>query len=262
MGYGEAVSPVRSAISITVVATVLATVLAGGGLAACGGSRGDQRLVVFAASSLTESMTAIEAAFEAEHPGVDVVISFDGSAALAAQIGQGAPVDVFASADQASMGKVSDLASGTPQTMATNRLVIAVSSGNPRDVTGLADLAADHVPSLIVVLAAPEVPAGRYAAEVLSRAGVVAAPASLEQNVRAAASKVALGEADAAIVYVTDVTAQPDVLEAVTIPPDSNVIAEYPIVAVTEAPLAAEFVEMVRSPVGQAALTAAGFGLP
>jgi molybdate transport system substrate-binding protein len=237
---------------------VTAAALAGTLLPACA-TNGDERLVVFAASSLTDPFAVLEAGFEAAHPGVDVVVSYEGSSALAAQVLQGAPADVFASADQANMQRVAGEAAGTPTVFAQNRLTIAVAPGNPRRVTGLDDLAR---PDLVVVLAAPEVPAGRYAGQLLEAAGVTVAAASYEQNVRAVAAKVALGEADAGIVYATDVAAQPDRLDAVTIPIESNAVAEYPIVALTSSPLAADFVDYVHGPDGRAALTAAGFQVP
>lgn len=223
------------------------------------GCGGDRRVTVLAASSLTDAFAAIETAYEAEHPGVDVVVSSGGSSSLAAQIEQGVPADVFASADLVTMDRVLDAVdpAGPPVVFALNRLVIAVAPGNPADITGLDDLAR---PGLVVVLAAPEVPAGNYAARLLADAGVAVTPASLEQNVRAVASKVALGEADAGIVYATDVAAQPDRLAAVEADGPADLVAEYPVVALTSD--GSEFADFVRSPAGRAALTAAGFDVP
>lgn len=227
------------------------------GVAGCAG--GDEQLTVLAASSLTDAFETIELRFEAIHPDIDVVISSGGSSSLAAQIEQGVPADVFAAADPTTMARVVDSAVGEPVLFATNQLVIAVADGNPRDVTGLDDLARDD---LVVVLADGEVPAGRYAAAILAAAGVVVEPASLEQNVRAVAAKVALGEADVAIVYATDVAAQRDALDAIAIPTDVNVVAEYPIVAVSDTAGADLFVEFVVGPEGRDILTDAGFGPP
>ena len=165
------------------------------GAAACGSSSGDEpaTLHVLAASSLNEAFTQIGAAFENEHPGVKVVFDFAGSQDLVAQIGQGAPGDVIATADTATMEKLAGQASA-PQEFATNELAIAVEPGNPRGITGLSSLAD---PALKVVLAAPEVPAGRYAAEALARAGVTVKPVSFEASVKGVVTKVSLGEADA-----------------------------------------------------------------
>lgn len=232
------------------VAVVLAA-----SVSACGGAD-DDRLVVFAASSLTDVFDELEVAFEAANPGVDVVISYGGSSSLAAQIDQGAPADVFAAADEVTMALVAGEAAGEPVAFARNRLAIAVEPGNPARVGSLADLARDD---LVIVVAAPEVPAGGYAREVATEAGVDLAPDSLEQSVRAVASKVALGEADAGIVYRTDIAAD-DRLDEVPI--DTDVAAVYPIVALGADAIARSFVELVTGDVGRAALTAAGFEAP
>ncbi len=215
--------------------------------------------MVFAASSLTDVFEQVEADFEAGHPAIDVVVSYDGSSRLAGQIEQGAPADVFASADLVSMERVRDAVDAEPQVFAHNRLVLAVAPGNPRRVAGLADLGRDD---LVVVLAAPEVPAGVYAAEVLDRAGVAAEPASLEQNVRAVAAKIVLGEADVGVVYRTDVTANAGRLEAVSIPDAANVVAAYPIVVVDAGDAADEFVEFVVGAPGRQILADHGFEVP
>lgn len=228
------------------------------GLAGCGGGGvSDDELVVFAASSLTDAFDEIAVDFEASHPGVDVVINAQGSAQLAAQIEQGAPADVFAAADLASMDRVLDDVVGQPTTFARNEMVIAVADGNPDGITGLADLADPH---LIVVVAAPEVPAGGYAQEVFAAAGVTVQPDSFEQNVRSVAAKVALGEADAGLVYRTDVLADDERLDALEI--DSEVSAEYPIAVISDDPNAVAFVEFVLGERGQAVLRAAGFEAP
>jgi molybdate transport system substrate-binding protein len=222
-----------------------------------GGGASSDELVVFAASSLTDVFDEIAGDFEATNPGVDVVINAQGSAQLAAQIEQGAPADVFAAADLASMERVLGDVVGQPATMARNKMVIAVAEGNPAGITGLADLAD---PELIVVVAAPEVPAGAYAAEVFAAAGVTVQPDSYEQNVRSVAAKVALGEADAGLVYRTDVLADAGRLDALEI--DSEVSAEYPIAVMSDDPNAVVFVEFVLGERGQAVLRAAGFEAP
>jgi molybdate transport system substrate-binding protein len=228
-------------------------------------------LLVLAAASLTEAFEAIGAEFAATDGGVPVTFSFAGSQTLAAQLVEGAPADVFAAADAARMDVVAAaglLAAGSapasasaPTTFATNRLAIAVEPGNPRGVADLADLARDD---LVVVLPAEEVPAGRYARQVLAAAGVAVAPASLERDVRAALTKVALGEADATIAYTSDLVAAGRV-DGVAIPDDVNVVATYPIAVLADAPAraaAGRFVAFVLSPRGRALLAAHGFGVP
>jgi len=228
--------------------------------ASCGTS-GDRQLTVFVASSLIDVFAEIEAAFEARHPGIDVVVSSSASSSLAAQIEAGAPVDVYASADQLTMQSVlaSRSIEGPVEIFARNRLAIAVEAGNPHGVTGLRDLLSDD---LVVVLAAPEVPAGAYAGRVLEGAGLILEPASFEQSVRAVATKVALGEADAGIVYHTDIEASDGRLAEVVVPDDQNVVVEYPIVVVDDGPDARAFVEAVLGSDGRSALAAAGFELP
>jgi molybdate transport system substrate-binding protein len=221
-------------------------------------------VVVLAAASLTDAFTALGERFEAAHPGAAVVLSFAGSQSLATQIIQGVPADVVASADVAQVQRVAaaGLVRGRTATFATNRLAIAVEAGNPRGVSGLADLAD---PGLVLVLAAPEVPAGRLAARALAAAGVEVTPASLEVDVRAVLAKVELGEADAGIVYASDlVTAGPSV-EGVDVPEAADVRASYPIAVLAEAPNpagAAAFVALVLSAEGQAVLAQHGFGRP
>lgn len=222
-------------------------------LAGCGAS-GEDRVVVFAASSLTDVMEQIEQQYERNRPGIDVVVSHGGSSTLAAQIEQDAPADVFASADVANAERV---AVGRTVTVFTrNELVIAVEAGNPLAITGLADLARDD---LVVVLASPEVPAGAYGAAVLAEAGVTAAPDSLEQNVRSVASKIALGEADVGLVYRTDVVSAAGSLDAIAIPDDVNVVADYAVVALTDGDAAEGLVRYLLSDEAQAIFAEQGF---
>ena len=181
-------------------------------------------ITVFAASSLTDAVSRIGADFEKAHPGVMLHFTFAGSSTLAAQIEQGAIGDVFASADQPTMQKLvqAGLVSGAPLVFARNHLQIVVARGNPEHISGLADLSRA---GLVVVLCAPAVPCGRYAGQALERAAVTVRPASQEADVKAVVSKVALGEADAGIVYVTDVKAAGTTVQGVDIPARFNVTA-------------------------------------
>jgi len=219
---------------------------------------------VFAAASLTGSFTEIGAAFTVEHPDANVVFNFAGSSDLVAQINEGAPADVFASADQNNMTKLTDAAgnAGDPIVFARNSLQIAVEPGNPNGITGVADLAD---PDLVIVTTDPEVPIGRYTEEVFTNAGVAVTPASFEADVKAVLNKVVLGEADAGVVYSTDVEAAGDTVTGVEIPADVNVTPEYPIVATAAAPNAAgaaAFTGFVLGVAGQEILQSYGFSAP
>ena len=243
-------------------ALVVALVLALGG---CGSSGdGDERLTVLAAASLTGTFTDLAERFEREHEGVDVVLSFGGSSDLAAQITEGAPADVFAAADERTMSTVVDAgaAEGVPQAFATNTLQIVVPQGNPAGVASLADL---DRPGTRTVLCAPQVPCGAASAALLSGADVTVTPVSEEQSVTDVLGKVRSGEADAGLVYVTDVRAAGDDVEGVQVPEAGRVVNRYPIVALrdaSDAELATEFVAFVRGPQGRSVLSRAGFGGP
>ena len=239
----------------------LTAVACGGNDDTAGGSGG---VNVFAAASLTDAFTEIGDEFSAANPDVGVTFNFAASSELVTQINEGAPADVYASADQNNMTKLVDAGgnAGTPEVFATNALEIVVQTGNPSNITAVADLAN---PDLIVVTCAEEVPCGAYAAEVFAKAGVNVTPKSFEENVRAVLNKVVLGEADAGIVYATDVLAAGDDASGVEIPPDLNVVAEYPIVATAEAANpdgAAAFMDFVRSETGQEILANYGFTAP
>ncbi|MEX8032458.1 molybdate ABC transporter substrate-binding protein [Microbacterium sp. 20-116] len=213
---------------------------------------------VYAAASLQRSFAEIASAFESAHPGVTVNAVYDGSSTLATQIGEGAPADVFASADEKNMAKVKTQAPA-PQLFAGNTLVIAVPKGNPGGVATLADLA-----RVTTVLCAPEVPCGAASATLLSNAGVSVTPASSEQNVTAVLTKVAASEADAGLVYATDVNGRDDVETIVPAGADA-VVNRYPIAALTDAPnpdAAAAFVAFVLGEDGQRVLADAGFRAP
>lgn len=253
-----------------VAALVTATVLVP--LAACGNDDGDDgtrgrggarkaELTVLAAASLTDVFRTAGAAYEKEHPGTKVNFSFEGSQELAAKVRQGAPADALVTADTKTMeGLRAD--TGTPTVIARNRLVIATGKGNPQHVRKLEDLARSD---LKVVLAAPEVPVGRYSEQVLDARRITVKPVSQEPNVRAVLSKVELGEADAGIVYRTDVTAADGKAEGVDIPDARNAVASYPaatLKASEHGAAAADFVKWLSGPAAQKILRDAGFQKP
>jgi molybdate transport system substrate-binding protein len=252
---------VRSRIRLAAALAATALLLAGCGGGDAGGGSGagsPGELKVFAAASLTAAFNQLGPRFTAANGGTRVTFNFAGSQALATQIRQGAPADVFASADTTNMDKVKDLV-GDPQVFAGNLLQIVVERGNPRGIKRLDDLAGKDVK---VVLAAEEVPAGRYARQVLDRAGVTVRPVSLEDNVKAVVTKVSLGEADAGIVYLTDVTAGGGKVQGVDIPMDRNLVATYPIATVKAGRMqdqAQAFVDLVRSAEGRQVLGRYGF---
>lgn len=220
-------------------------------------------LTVAAAASLQPAFEELSAAFTAEHPGVTFAgLSFDGSATLAKQIIEGAPVDVFASADEANMNKVIDagLGASTPIVFATSSLQIVVAAGNPLDIKDLADLAREGV---VTVVCAPEVPCGAAATKLLSRDGVTLAPASEEQNVTAVLTKVVAGEADAGLVYRSDVLRAGDTVEGIEIEGSIEAAGSYVIAPIrgTKSPEAAQaFADYLRSPKARALLDSLGFG--
>jgi molybdate transport system substrate-binding protein len=225
-------------------------------------------ITVFAASSLTESFTELGAMLEDERPGTTVTFNFASSSDLAVQITEGAPVDVFASADTVQMDVVTDegLVSD-PIEFATNRLIVLTPADNPAGIESVDDLTD---PGVKVVLAAPEVPVGNYAREGLDRLGVLeeveANVVSNEEDVKAVVTKVALGEADAGIAYVTDVTddVEGDVT-AIEFPEEAEVVATYPIAVLSEpanSDGARTFFDLVTSDEGAGVLERYGFGAP
>jgi molybdate transport system substrate-binding protein len=217
---------------------------------------------VFAASSLTAAFTEIGDAFMSANPDAKVTFNFAASSELVTQINEGgAPADVFASADQNNMTKLTDAGNNgsDPAVFATNLLEIIVEPGNPKGITGVSDLANDD---LIIVVCDTEVPCGKYAQQVFDNAGVQVTPDSLEQNVKAVVTKVTAGEADAGVVYKTDVTAAGDKADGVEIPADINVLAKYPIAVTKEAPnakAAQAFIDFVLNEQGQKILDSYGF---
>jgi molybdate transport system substrate-binding protein len=225
------------------------------------GEKPSGEITVFAAASLTESFNAIAKQFEKRYPDVSVKFNFDSSSNLAAQIQEGAPADVFASADEANVQKVTESGdvTATPVVFAKNRLEIAVENRNPKKVRSLADLDRS---GLVVVLCADTVPCGKYAAEAFANAGLTVNPASKEENAKATLSKVSLGEADASVVYVTDINAAKGDVSGVKIPDRQNVIATYPIAAVKDSENSAAakaWVQFVQSKTAQSTLRRFGF---
>jgi molybdate transport system substrate-binding protein len=221
-------------------------------------------ITVLAAASLTESFTAIGKNFEAANPGTKITFSYAGSSALAQQITAGAPADVFASASPAIMKTVADAGDviGTPYKFVRNQLVIVVPKGNPKGITALAALARSD---LKVALCAREVPCGAAAETALAAAGVQVTPVTLEQNVKAALSKVKLGEADAALVYRTDARSAGADVDGIEFPESAQAVNDYLIVALKDAPNAdgaAAFVSYVESAPAIKVLTDAGFQKP
>lgn len=229
------------------------------------GSSGSGRLsgtvTVFAAASLKESFTTLGETFEKAHPGTKVTFSFGGSDSLAASITGGAPADVFASASPKTMKIVTDAGdtSGTPVTFVRNQLEIATLPGNPDRIASLKDLTDT---ALKVVLCAEEVPCGAAARKALDASGLKLTPVSYEQDVKAALTKVELKEADAAVVYRTDVRAADDKVEGVDFPESAGAVNAYPIARLEDAGNAAgadAFIDLVRSAEGRKVLTDAGF---
>ncbi|MEQ6024855.1 molybdate ABC transporter substrate-binding protein [Streptomyces salinarius] len=222
------------------------------------------QVTVFAAASLKESFTTLGETFEKQHPGTEVTFNFAGSDTLAASITSGAPADVFASASPKTMATVTDAgaAAGTPVTFVRNQLEIATLPGNPDRVSSLKDLTGS---GLKVVLCDKTVPCGAAARKALDASGLELTPVSYEQDVKAALTKVELKEADAAVVYKTDVKAAGDKVTGVDFPESAEAVNDYPITLLKNAPntdAAKAFIELVKSAEGQRVLTGAGFRTP
>ncbi|GIG23729.1 molybdate-binding protein [Cellulomonas chitinilytica] len=263
-------------LALTLVAAVV-----GVGLAGCGSGASDTDaspsstpsasptstlegdITVLAAASLTESFTTLGEEFEKANPGVKVTFSFAASSALAGQITDGAPADVFASASTKTMDEV--VAAGDasdPVVFATNSMEIAVPPANPGKVTGLDDLTDAAIKT---ALCQAEVPCGSTAAKVFTNAGITVTPVTLEPDVKAVLSKVTLGEVDAGVVYMTDVIAAGADVQGVKIPDDVNASTDYPIATLSHsshADVARAFVDYVLSSAGADVLSAAGFARP
>lgn len=249
----------RSLLGRVAILACLATVVS-----ACGSSSGDQRLVVSAAASLAGAFAEIEEGFEVANPGIDVELNIAGSSRLKQQIVEGAPVDVFASANEDAMTEALAANSfvAVPQVFALNSLAIAVPVGNPAGVLGLGDLANQE---LFIGLCIEVVPCGRYAHQTLRLADVMPSIDSREPDVRALVLKIELAELDAGIVYLTDVIGAAGSIESVAIPLGHNTIATYPIVSLAtdeNQEMADEFVAYVLSDAGRQILASYGFELP
>ncbi|WP_371500796.1 molybdate ABC transporter substrate-binding protein [Kitasatospora sp. NBC_00374] len=218
-------------------------------------------ITVFAAASLKESFTELGKKFETANPGTKVTFNFAGSSALAQSINSGAPADVFAAASPATMKTVVDARGAeTSKVFVRNTLAIAVPKGNPKHISGLADLT-----GVKVALCAKEVPCGSAAVTALAAGGVNLTPVTLEQDVKGALTKVELGEVDASLVYRTDVRADTAKIDGVDFPEAAKAVNDYPIAALTKAPnasAAAAFVAYIQSDEAKQVLTAAGFQTP
>jgi len=265
-------------VSILVIAAACSTVGAGSrgeSVAADPGPTAVLELTVFAGASLKDALAAVKTAYEAAVPGTTVTIATDSSATLRTQIEQGAPADLFLSADERNPLALVEagLADGDASAFAVNRLTVVVPSDNPAGIASPADLAR---PNVTIVAAGDEVPISGYARQVVARlaslpgypgdftAAYAANVVSKEANARAVLAKIELGEADAAIVYVTDARASEGV-SAIEIPPKANVMASYAGVVVRTAPHLAEaraFLDWLAGPRGQGILAGFGFGAP
>jgi molybdate transport system substrate-binding protein len=264
-----AVVPVVRAAVVPVAAILVTVLLAATGCGSVGdaaGSAGDgdgpgeQTLTVLAAASLTDVLDEIVADFEADHPGVTVEQSFAASSTIVQQVNEGAPADVIALAGAATLDPLEDERRvGEPVVLATNTLELVVPADNPAGITGVEDLARDGIR---LVVCAVEVPCGRATATIFDQLGLDPAVASYEHDVRATLTKVTLGEADAGIVYRTDVLAAGDAVSGIEIPPADNVTTAYPVLAVSDAPLAGPLVDELSSARAREHLAAAGFGAP
>ncbi len=232
------------------------------------GGNGSSTVTVSAAASLTDVFTEIADDLMADDPSVEVQLNFGSSAELVAQIEQGAPVDVAAFANTETMDSLGEASLAVdPQLFATNRLAIVTAPGNPHGVATLADLSRVTEEGGVVALCAKDAPCGKFADEVLDRASV-SLPidwVTRATNARSTLSAVSEGDADAAIVYVTDAASAPGAVEMVVIPDDENVVAEYPIAVLADAGSSAaaeRFVAAVLSDEGRAVLESGGFGPP
>ncbi|MET1086702.1 MAG: molybdate ABC transporter substrate-binding protein [Arthrobacter sp.] len=222
----------------------------------------EETLMVFAAASLKASFTELAKAYETRHPGSTVALSFAGSADLATQISQGAPADVFAAADTKNMDKLQQagMVEADPRIFATNTLAIAVPTGNPAGIRSFADLAK---PGTRLVRCAPQVPCGAAAAAVENQTGTDLSPVSEENSVTDVLGKVISGEADAGLVYVTDVTSAAGKVEGIAFPEAAAAVNSYPIAILAgsrNSTAAQAFLDLVTGPEGRQVLAEAGFG--
>lgn len=250
--------------AVVAVAAVLTTALAGCSGATDAGTEGGDSITVFAAASLKSTFTELGQRFEDQHPGTRVVFNFAGSSDLVAQLDQGAPGDVFASADTANMTKAvqAGLTASEPVNFATNILTIVVPPGNSANIASFADLAR---PDVKVVVCAPQVPCGTATQKIEDATGIRLTPVSEESSVTDVLGKVVTGQADAGLVYVTDAAAAGDKVAEIPFPEATKVVNTYPIVVLKDSgnpEVASEFTGYVTGPEGRAVLSAAGFGAP
>jgi len=258
--------PPRFVAALSVAAIAVASCGPTGDSASGDGAGGEPsgELVVFAASSLTDALDDLTERFTRRYEEVRVVAALAGSHVVAGQIVDGAPADVFVSADRDRMERVVDagMVAEGPVDVATNRLVVAVEDGNPRDIGGVEDLVRGD---LLVALAAPEVPAGAYAAQALGSAGVEVTPVTLEANVRAVLAKVEMGEVDAGIVYASDVASAGGAVYAIAVPDDHDPRPVLPAAVLAGSPnptAALAFLSFLTSQEALDVLTDHGFGPP
>ena len=246
----------------------MAAVLLIGTVAGCGSSEqpatGTGKLTVFAAASLKKAFTEIGQRFTTDNPGSDVEFSFAGSADLVTQLTQGAPADVFASADAKNMGRVDQagLLAGAAVNFASNTLTIVVAPGNPKKIASFQDLTQ---PGLSVVICARQVPCGSATQKVEQAIGVTLNPVSEESQVTDVLNKVLTGQADAGVVYATDAQAAGNTVTAVAFPESAGAVNTYPIAVLKQAhdpELVRRFVDLVTGDAGQKILSAAGFAKP
>ncbi|SEF17557.1 molybdate ABC transporter substrate-binding protein [Jiangella alba] len=221
-------------------------------------------VTVLAAASLTESFETLSDQLADQYPDLEIVYSFGPSSGLVEQVLAGAPADVLATADTKTMDEAvaGGVVDGEPSVFARNTLALAVPAGNPGGVTGLADLAN---PDLRIAICEPQVPCGGAAQRLLDAAGVTAAPDTLTTDVKEAASLVALGEADAALIYLTDAAAEGDAVETVDVPESDSVVNDYPVAVLTDAPNpdgAQAVLDAITGEPGQSILGEAGFLSP
>jgi molybdate transport system substrate-binding protein len=254
--------------TLAVVAVLLAAGCSGTPSAPAGPASGAESagpaLTVFAAASLRGTFTQLGTQFESSHVGSRVTFSFGGSSDLVTQLQQGAPADVFASADTGNMDKATadDLVKGDPVSFASNTLEIAVPPDNPAEIASFADLAGSGTK---VVVCAPQVPCGAATQKVETATGIHLEPVSEENSVTDVLNKVTSGEADAGLVYETDVKGAGEKVAGVTFPEASEAVNVYPVAVLAgsrNADLAQQFVDLVLSDQGQQVLADAGFAQP
>jgi len=262
---------VRNAVRIAAAAALVIGIVSGCGssnnassTSSTSGAAGGGKLIVFGAASLKKSFTDIGEQFKTDNPRSDVEFSFAGSSDLVTQLTQGAPADVFASADTKNMDKAAqaDLLSGSPVNFASNTLTIVTAPGNPKKIASFKDLTQ---PGLSVVVCAPQVPCGSATATVEKATGVKLNPVSEESQVTDVLGKVTSGQADAGLVYVTDAQGAGDKVTAVAFPESSEAVNTYPIAVLKQSKnqdLAKKFVDLVTGEGGQKVLSAAGFAKP